>query len=643
MHNPFELEAKKIRKVKTGKNLSFDEAFLDLKNEDTETLDIERDHVNYRVLGGIIVLCVAVLAGRILFLQGIKGQEYRALAEGNKLRVQYILAPRGLLEDRYGKIMAQNTPSFELVVMTGDLPKDKIVFDASTDFVAKTIGKQPQELADQIAKMRPDSFQAQTLSQNIAKDQALILISKQEDLKGFAIQDNPVRDYKDPLAFSGLVGYTGKVTDSELAANSNANYILNDYIGKTGAENQFESYLKGIAGKKQAEIDAQGNFKRTLAEVPPTAGNNVKLNIDYDLQKVIFDSLTKVMSNLKSKRAAAVATNPKTGEVLALISMPGFDNNLFAQGISTDDFNKLLNDPNKPLINRPLSGTYPPGSTVKPMMATAALTEGIVTPQTKILDDGVIRIGSYTFYGYEHSGLGLMDVYSAISQSSDIYFYTVGGGNPKTNIKGLGPEKIAEWYRKFHLGTALGIDLPNEKSGLVPDPTWKEATRNEQWYLGDTYHESIGQGDLLATPLQVNSWTATIANGGKVMQPYVLDEVTGPDGRVLAQGKPKVLAENIFDPAYIKIVQDGMRGTVTVGSGRSLLNLPIEVSGKTGTAQFDAKDLTSTHAWFTSYAPSSDPQIALTVLVEAGGEGHSVAVPVAKDVYTWWANNRYNR
>ncbi|HTL39518.1 MAG TPA: penicillin-binding transpeptidase domain-containing protein, partial [Methylomirabilota bacterium] len=430
----------------------------------------------------------------------------------------------------------------------------------------------------------------------------------------------------------------------ELDQHPKSNYLLNDYIGKTGAEYQFEDFLKGIPGKKQAEVDADGNYKKTLAEVPAVPGNNVVLNIDYDLQKTIYDSLTAEMAKIHATKAVAIATNPQTGEVLSLLSLPSFDNNMFARGISQDEYNQLLNDKNNPLLDRALSGTYPPGSTIKPMMALAGLSEGVITPTTKILDDGVIRVGAFTFYGYEHSGLGIMDVYTAIAKSSDIYFYTVGGGNAKTSVKdGLGPDRIATYLRKFNLGKTLGIDLPNEKPGLVPDPAWKQATVGDKWYLGDTYHESIGQGDVLATPLQVNSWTATIANGGKVMQPYVLNRVLGKDGQVLQMGSPKVLVQNIFDPTNIKIVQDGMRQTVTSGTARSLNTVPVEISGKTGTAQFDARDLSKTHAWFTSYAPSSNPQIALTILIESGGEGSSVSVPVAKQVYTWWAQNRYNK
>ncbi len=637
MGDPFEIKNLDRPKIKSGKNLQFEEAFMDLQNEESEVLDDDRENLNYRVLSAIAILCLAILFGRIFYLQIVHGPQYRMLALGNKLRVQYVLAPRGLLLDQSGKVIAGNIPSFELVAVTSDLPKDQTEYEAKLSKIAQVLGKDPSELSSVIAKMDSRSYQAQTLAENLTKDQALILISEQSEFKGFLVQNNAIRDYKDPLAFTHLVGYTGKITADELIEHKDETYVLNDYIGKTGIEYQYEQYLRGVAGQRQAEIDAQGNFKRTLADVPPIPGSNVKLNIDYDLQKTLYDTLTGVMGARGLKRAAAVATNPKTGQVLALISLPSFDSNMFARGITSDEYAQLINNPNNPFLNRAISGTYPPGSTIKPVMATAGLSEGVITTKTKILDDGVIRVGAYTFYGYEHGGLGLMDIYSAIARSSDIYFYTVGGGNSKTGSVGLGPVKIAEWFRKFNLGKTLGIDLPGEKSGLVPDPAWKQRVKKEKWYLGDTYHESIGQGDLLVTPLQINSWTATIANGGKIMQPYILNEVAGK------KTEPHVLAENVFDPNFIKIVQDGMRQTVTAGSARSLNTLPIEISGKTGTAQFDARNLARTHALFTSYAPSGDPQIALTILVEAGGEGSSVAVPVAKQVYAWWAQNRYNK
>jgi penicillin-binding protein 2 len=641
MKNPFGLNSIN-RRIDQSKNVAFDEVYMGLEMQDAEVLEDEREHLNYRVLGVGIFLCLSVLFGRIFYLQAFQGTGYKALAEGNKLRTQYILAPRGLFEDRNGKVIAGNMPSFELVAVTADFPKDKVEFDGRLTQVASIIGLDTAVLSDTIKNLTPDSYSAQTLVQNITKDQALVLIAKSDDLKGFMVQNNPIRDYKDPLAFAHLTGYTGKITADELTQNSKE-YILNDYIGKTGLEIQYEQYLRGTLGKRQAEVDASGDFKKTLAEVPAINGSNVKLNIDYDLQKTLFDSLTTMLGKTRTKKAAAVATNPKTGEVLALISLPGFDSNMFARGIKNNEYATLINDPNVPLLNRVISGTYPPGSTIKPVMGLAALSEKVVDTNTRILDNGVIRVGSFTFYGYEREGLGLMDIYSAIARSSDIFFYTVGGGNLDTGFEGLGPDRIATWFRKFHLGSTLGIDLPSEKPGLVPDPEWKERVKKEQWFLGNTYHESIGQGDVLTTPLQVNSWTATIANGGKVMQPYILNEVVGQDGKVEAKGESKILSENIFDPNYVKIIQDAMRQTVTIGSGRSLLNVGVDVAGKTGTAQFDARDLSLTHAWFTSYAPFNDPQIALTVLVEGGGEGHAAAVPVAKDVYTWWAQNRYNK
>jgi penicillin-binding protein 2 len=642
--SPFEYRGLNRASRQSKKPLSFDESFIDSTAEAGHSvLDDERDSINYRVVGFGLLLAFLALFGRLYDLQAVHGEEYRALAEGNKDRTQYVLAPRGLILDTNGKVIAGNTPSFELVAIPADLPEEAQTLVHEVDQLAAITGRDKQEFLDTIGQMNKDGYQPQTLAQNITKDAALTIMGRANDFAGFSVQDNPIRDYKDPLMFTHLVGYTGKITAEELKDNQGKNYLLNDDIGKTGLEVTYEDYLRGTPGQKPTEIDARGNFVKSLPDIPAVPGDNIKLNIDYDLQKVLYDSLTGIMAKIHKTRAAAVATNPKTGQVLAFISLPGFDSNMFARGISSNEYSALLDDPNNPLLDRVISGTYPPGSTVKPMLAQAALSEGIVTPTTKILDDGVIRIGSYSFYGYERSGLGIMDVYSAIAKSSDIYFYTVGGGNPKTDITGLGPEKIAEWYKKFHLGSPLGIDLPNEKGGLVPDPAWKERVIGEKWYLGNTYNESIGQGDLLVTPLQVNSWTATIANGGKIMRPYILDQVIGQDGQIIRQTQPQVLSEGAFDPQYIKVVQDGMRQTVTDGSARSLNSLPVPVAGKTGTAQIISKNLSFTHAWFTSYAPADDPQIALTVLIEEGGEGSSYSVPVARDVYKWWAENRWNK
>lgn len=643
--SPFEINTSfNNRSIQNRKDLSFDEILVDAQLDDPDQVEGERHHFDYRILGVILVMAFLALLGRVYYLQAMAGDDYRVIAEGNKLRNQYILAPRGLILDKYGKIIANNTPSFELVAIPNQLTNEPGLLDYHLAVIAEQTGESLEDLRTAVRKLDRKSPHPTTLIQNLPKDPALVLISRKDEFPGFAVQDNPIRDYKDPLMFSHVVGYSGKITADELAARADQNYLLNDYIGKTGLELQYENDLKGVPGSNQTEINAQGGFNKTLPAIPAQPGHNLVLNIDYELQNVVYNSLQAAIDKAKARSGVAVATNPQTGQVLSMVSLPGFDNNLFARGIKSAEYNSLLNDRAIPLLNRAINGTYPPGSTIKPLLAIAALKEGIVTPQTKIMDEGVIRVGSYTFYGYRRDGLGLMDVYTAIARSSNIYFYTIGGGNANSPVKeGLGPTRVAETYRSFGFGSTLGIDLPNEKSGLVPDPEWSRTVKNEPWYLGNTYHLSIGQGGLAVTPLQIHNAIATIANGGRAMRPYIVDKIETSDGTVVRQNEPQVLKENFLDPEYVKIAQDAMRLTVTDGSGRSLTTLPIPASGKTGTAQFDGRDLSLTHAWFTSYAPSDNPQIAITVLVESGGEGSTYAVPVAKEVYAWWAQNRYNQ
>jgi penicillin-binding protein 2 len=628
------------QKLKFQKVIGFEEAFLDMQNEDAETLEVERQQINYRFIIFVIAFGMIVLLSRIFYLQVISSPYYRSLAEGNKLRVQYIYAPRGLILDNFGKIIATNTASFKLTVSAQDLPKDNNVLTLQTNQVALVLNLPKEDVAKKISELKADIPYPQILYENISKDQALKFLSDSDKHPAFFVENSSIRLYNDPLVFAHLVGYTGRINEDEYKELQNKGYLFSDYIGKTGLEVQYEQYFRGTPGKKQIEINAMGEQQKRLAEIPPAPGNNLVLNIDYDLQKIAYESVNKYISKTRAKKAAVVATEPKTGKVLALISLPSYDGNMFAKGISSDDYKNLKDNDNHPLIDRVITGVYPPGSTVKPMLACAALAEGVVKPETKILDDGVIRIGSYTFYGYRREGLGLMDIYSAIARSSDIYFYTIGGGNPKSNITPLGPEKIAQWYRKFSLGKILGIDLPGEKPGLVPDEQWKKEVKNEEWYLGNTYHISIGQGDLLTTPLQVNSWTATIANNGVIMKPYIVSKAVSKDNQVVFEQQPEIISQTGISQEILDVVQKGMSQTITVGSAQLLKNLPITIAGKTGTAQFDAKNLNLTHAWFTSYAPFENPKIALTILIESGGEGSSIAVPIAKDIYQWYAKNR---
>ena len=599
----------------------------------------------------VLVGAVGVLVVQLFNLQVVQGSKMRELSEGNRLRLQTILAPRGFIEDRYGEVIAKNTASFNLAVTPADVPKDtkvQIFQKFSQEF-----GVSIQEIEDTIQHSTVGVLEPIIVKRNISQQESIKFSVLAQQLPGFSLMNIPVRDYVNSEVFSHALGYTGVISDEEYKNLSDEHYYLNDFIGKSGIEQSYEKYLRGTNGNKQLEVDSMGKPIKELGTAEPKPGNIVQLNIDAGLQKVLYDQFASSSTN----KGAAVAINPKTGEILALVSVPGFNNNLFAPGISQSDYQKLLQDERLPLYNRAISGLYPPGSTIKPVTAAAVLQEGIVKPNTIIYDNGVLVIPnqfnagiSYNFYGWKRDGLGAMDVRSAIAQSSDIYFYTVSGGHPNSPIKGIGAEKLADYYRKFGMGAVTGIDVPGEKGGRVADPAWKEAYyKNDKtlgkWYLGDTYHISIGQGDMIVSPLQVAVWTAAIANNGVLNKPHLLKQVLDQSGKTIFTPQVEALINSGIDLEYLKVVQEGMRDNVISekGSGRQLASLPISAAGKTGTSQFDGSDPSRTHAWYAAYAPYEDPQIAIVVLVEAGGEGHAASVPIVKNALKWWAENRYQK
>jgi penicillin-binding protein 2 len=654
--NPFEIYHDLANERRTARGLDWEESALDSASSVEGFVEAETDsrypRRSARALHiGIVIICL-ILVGKLFSLQIVQGDHLRELAEGNRLRNRIILAPRGQITDREGQVIARNTASFSLVAVPADLPKEG--WQAEVEQLSLLLSIDKAEVMDKLQKSDKRSLQPIPLKQDLTSEESILFQTRAKEFFGFSVDSIPIREYPDPQVFSHLLGYTGVVSPDEIANLANQDYVLNDFIGKSGIELSYENYIRGIDGVIQTEVDASGKSIKVLGTNDPKPGNTVTLNINKGLQEALYQAFQKVSPNAKG---AAIAMNPKTGEVLAFLSLPGFDNNLFAPGISTDAYKKLITDPTLPLFNRAIAGTYPPGSTVKPMVAAAALQEKIVTDSTVIVDRGLLVIPNqfnpginYNFYGWKRDGLGPMTVRSAIAQSSDIYFYTVTGGNYNTSITdGLGAEKLADYYRRFHLGQPTGIDLQGEKSGLVADPTWKARYFKDdailsKWYLGDTYHIGIGQGDMLVTPLQVALWTATIANNGTGMRPTLLKQVTDSSGKVIFSSSPQAIALPGIDPAYMRIVQEGMRETITSGSGVSLNTLAVAVAGKTGTSQFDGADPSRTHAWFTAYAPFDDPKLVITVLVEAGGEGHAAAVPIAKEGFQWCiANNCFNK
>jgi len=615
-----------------------------------EEVGEEKAHSSFRLVKILLVLAFSVLAVRIIDLSTIQHQKYLSLAEGNRLRTQYLMAPRGVVFDKNGLIIAHNKPSFDLVVTPYDLPRENN--DSLISSVSQFFGLPEEEIEDIISVVSADSFQPILLKRNIEEEKALAFVTLQDDYPGFQIQNSPLRQYEEGPVFSHLIGYTGKLNEGEYAELKDQGYLFNDEIGKNGIELTYEEYLRGIHGQRLVEVDAAGRLVDIFRQTDPVPGSDMILNVDKELQEVLYESLKRNMEARGASKAAAVALDPRTGGVVALVSLPGYDNNWFAGGISSENYKAIAEDKNIPLFNRAISGTYPPGSTVKPFEAAGVLQEGVVDEDTRILDEGALYVPNrynpsqfQVFRGWNPNGLGNVDAREAIAVSSDIYFYTVGGGQSDLEIDGMGPDRLARYFNLFFLGRLTGIDLPTEKTGLVPTTQWKlqrfpDDPIEQRWYLGDTYNMSIGQGFMLATPLQIAVATAAIANGGTVYKPQIVNKIESSKLNPEKIFEPIVLGEKFIDDRYIKVAQEGMRLAVTEGTARYLNTLQIPIAGKTGTSQFDGSDLSRTHAWFTSYAPYDDPQLVITILVEAGGEGSSAAVPVARDVYDWYQKNR---
>ncbi|MAG44635.1 penicillin-binding protein 2 [bacterium] len=435
-----------------------------------------------------------------------------------------------------------------------------------------------------------------------------------------------------------VLGYTGKISQKELEKCKNCSML--DYTGKAGLEMIYEIELRGKHGIKQDQINAKGQVKKSFIKIPEIDGKNLILHLDLELQKKLYQELESQAIKLKIKKAAGVIINPKNGGVLAMASLPSYDNNLFSQGILKKDYQDLINNNNKPLFNRVISGEYPPGSTIKPVIASAALQEEIIDPMRFINDNGYIKIANpydpgviYTFS--EIRAHHRINMPWAIANSCNVYFYTISGGYK--DIKGLGIKNIKKYAEYFGLNNFLGIDLPGETNGLIPDKSWKKRVKSENWYIGDTYNSGIGQGDITATPLQVAMYTSVIANNGTLYQPQILNKIVD-NNKLSTDLTEKIIRKNFIDLENLKIIQDGMEKINQVGFGLKLQDLPITVAGKTGTSQFGNEN--KTHAWFTSYAPAEKPEIVITILMEQGGFGSSGALPVAKNIYKWYFSNK---
>ncbi len=579
----------------------------------------------------LLILGLSILILRTFQLQIIKGSYYQNLAEINRTREKILPAARGLVYDAAGVPLTKNLPIFDALILPRDLSLNDIKRREQINLIAQTINYDPNIINEQLAKHPPNFKYLITIKENIEYEEAILLKIKAQQIPGLYIELRNQREYIFPEEFSHILGYEGKISEKELAEKENDNYSLNDYIGKTGLELSYEPILRGKFGLETIEIDALGQEKKTLNREDPQNGENLTLTIDQNVQKRVRDILKSALARYNKPRGSVVMLNPQNGEIIALVSLPDYNANLFAQGISQEDYKKLSEDENNPLFDRAIKGEYPSGSTIKPVVAAGALQEGLITDRTTVMSAGGLWLYDRWFFpDWAAGGHGPTNVYKAIAWSVNTFFYMIGGGYE--DFKGLGLEGLEKYMKLFGLGDKLGIDLPGEAVGLVPNPDWKKKVKNEDWYIGDTYHLAIGQGDILATPLQIADYTAIFVNGGKLYQPHLVKEIYTNDDKQIIE--PIILRENFIDPKNLDIVKKAMRQTVTVGSAQDLNSLSIDVGGKTGTAQWHSEK--KPHAWFTGFAPYENSEVVITVLVEEGGEGSIVSVPIAQDIFNWY-------
>lgn len=577
---------------------------------------------------------LTILIGRLFFLQVVHGYDYREIAEGNRIRVELTPAARGIIYDYTGKPLVKNIPNFTVIIIPSDLPKDKTEYESVLTQTANTLEMSTTELQNAVQQHAETLYtQPLVLKEFVPYQQALTLSTKLNTLPGVSVEVRASREYVQPEAYSHMLGYLGRITADDLQDEAILNnYLLTDSLGKSGLEWQYESNLRGHKGRRQVEVNAAGNDIEVIAKEDAIPGDNLVLSIDAELQEVLYNELSQFADRNGVPGGAAVAIDPRSGHIKALVSFPGYNTNVFTHGIDQETYQALINDERKPLFNKAVSGEYPSGSTFKMVVGAAALQENVITPDTTVNSTGGIQINAWSFPDYKKGGHGLTDIRKALAESVNTFFYVAGGGTyneESLEIEGgLGIDRINKYAALFGLGTKTGIDLPGEAEGFLPTPEWKESVKLEPWYIGDTYHVAIGQGDLLVTPLQVALYTSAIANGGIVYSPKLVDKVTDQTGGEQFTVEPTVLNESFINSYYIQVIQEGMRQAVTDGSARRLQSLPVAAAGKTGTAQIGGTE--KTHSWFTSFAPYDNPELVLTVLVEEGGEGTEAALPIAE-------------
>jgi len=593
----------------------------------------------------LIGIGMAYLGVRAASLQVERGDEFFSIAQGNRFFTRPVLSLRGTIYDRSGEALVENYPSFGIIFDKQQFLKGGSTLSEFLVLLSTILGKDSASFYTAGFPENHDTAEIPErilIARDIDPDAIVAVAPRLAMLPGVQIFESSRRVYRDPFAFSHLMGFTGKVSREELASNS---YLREEEtIGKSGIELSYDDVLRGERGKKIVEIDSAGNETRFKLTHEPKRGSDIILTIDGSLQEIVYKTIMDYTSNTKG--ASVVVLDPQTGAVRTLVSVPGFNTNKFGYSLSQQEFQLVLQNPLKPLFNRAVSGEFPSGSTLKPFIGAAALEENIIDPLKQIYDEGFISLPNP--YDPEKRSIfldwkkhGWVDFYDAIAQSANVYFYMIGGGFE--DQKGLGIELIKEYMLRFGFGSNLGIDLPGERDGLIPDPEWKKVNEPNDpvWRVGDTYNVSIGQGGVKTTPLQMVAAVSAVANGGTLYRPYVLDAFLNTNGDEEAKTIPIVIRDNIVSKESLAHVVRGMRRTVTEGTARLLSGIPVAIAAKTGTAQVGGS--VPPHAWVIAFAPVDDPEIAIVVMVEHAGEGSTVAMPITRDILQWYFENRADK
>jgi penicillin-binding protein 2 len=598
-------------------------------------LEIHHFQVRLALAAGLVLVMFLLLAGRIFYLQVVKHGELYTLAEANRISIVPVAPNRGLIMDRNGIVLAHNYSAYTLEVQ----PHRIANLNSLIDEVATLVEITPRDRR-RFRKLLEETKSVGTLPirTRLTDEEIARFAAHRYRFPGVEINARQFRQYPQGDIFSHVVGFIGRINQREVeqleADGLIANYRGTDSIGKTGLEQYYERHLHGTTGVEEVEVDSGGRPVRTLSRTPAVSGHNLVLHLDARLQEVAYNAIGE-------RRGALVAIDPATGGVLAFVSKPGFDSNLFVDGIDSVNWNELNNSPDKPLVNRALNGTYPPGSTFKPYMALAGLTYGKRTPQQTIKDPGYFMFGNHQFRDSRPGGHGIVDMYKSIVKSSDTYYYMLANE--------LGIDAIAKFMAQFGFGSQTGVDIIGESTGVLPSQEWKRQRFNQKWFPGETISIGIGQGYNSYTPLQLAQALATLANDGVAYRPRIVNYVENFRAEERATIEPQRQRTLDLRREHLAVVKNAMVGVAREGtSARSFAGAAYVSAGKTGTAQVvgikqgekyvesKVQEQLRDHSLYIAYAPADKPRIALAVVVENAGFGARAAAPVARKVLDYY-------